>query len=121
MSGYKIKDIETLTGIKAHTIRIWEKRYDLITPDRTDSLIRTYTNDELVLLLNISILNKNGYKISKIASLKKDEIAQKVWALNTQKTIDSSTEKLILALVKLDESLFKTTLQEVIELSLIHI
>ena len=62
MSGYKIKDIETLTGIKAHTIRIWEKRYGLITPDRTESLIRTYTNDELVLLLNISILNKNGYK-----------------------------------------------------------
>ena len=115
MSGYKIKDIETLTGIKAHTIRIWEKRYGLITPDRTESLIRTYTNDELVLLLNISILNKNGYKISKIASLKKDEIAQKVWALNTKNTIDSSTEKLILALVKLDESLFKTTLQEVIE------
>jgi DNA-binding transcriptional MerR regulator len=115
MSGYKIKDLETLTGIKAHTIRIWEKRYGLITPDRTESLIRTYTNNELILLLNISLLNKNGYKISKIASLEEDEIAQKVWALNTNNTIDSSTEKLILALVKLDESLFKNTLQEVIE------
>ena len=115
MSGYKIKDLETLTGIKAHTIRIWEKRYGLITPDRTESLIRAYTNDDLILLLNISLLNKNGYKISKIASFEKDEITQKVWALKTKNTIDSSTEKLILALVKLDESLFKTTLQEVIE------
>lgn len=115
MSGYKIKDLETLTGIKAHTIRIWEKRYGLITPDRTESLIRTYTDDELVLLLNISLLNKNGYKISKIASLKKDEITQKVWELNTKDSVDSGTDKLILALLRLDESLFKTTLQELID------
>lgn len=53
MAEYKIKDLETLTGIKAHTIRIWEKRYGLISPERTETLIRTYSDEELTMLLKI--------------------------------------------------------------------
>ena len=65
MAKYNIKDLEKLTGIKAHTIRIWEKRYDLIQPDRTETNFRLYNNDQLKRLLNISILNKAGVKIFK--------------------------------------------------------
>ena len=63
MAEYKIKDIEILTGIKAHTIRIWEKRYGMLIPERTDTKIRTYTDADLSFLLNVSLLNKKGLKI----------------------------------------------------------
>lgn len=66
---YKIKDLEVLSGIKAHTIRIWEKRYGLLTPERTDTGIRVYDNQNLVKLLNVVVLNDAGLKISKIAKL----------------------------------------------------
>jgi DNA-binding transcriptional MerR regulator len=115
MAEYKIKDLETLTGIKAHTIRIWEKRYGLISPNRTDTQIRSYNDDELALLLNVSLLNKNGLKISHIAEMKPEQIAEKVWELKVNKSVDSSTEKLILALIELDEDLFKSTIQNLIE------
>lgn len=114
MAEYKIKDLETLTGIKAHTIRIWEKRYGLISPERTDTQIRTYNDEELALLLNIALLNKNGVKISHIAELKPEQIAERVWKLKGEKNTDNSTEKLILALIELDEVLFKSTLQNLI-------
>ena len=65
-SKYSIKDLEKLSGIKAHTIRIWEKRFGLIEPSRTDTNIRFYSNDDLRRLLNISLLNKHGIKISQI-------------------------------------------------------
>ncbi len=73
-SSFSIKDLENLSGIKAHTIRIWEKRYNLLEPERTDTNIRTYSLENLQKLLNVSYLNKNGYKISKIANLKKGDI-----------------------------------------------
>ena len=69
MGAYTIRELENLSGIKAHTIRIWEKRYGLIAPQRTSTNIRTYRDTELKKLLNISILNRNGLKISKIARL----------------------------------------------------
>jgi DNA-binding transcriptional MerR regulator len=74
VSSYKIKEIEVLTGIKAHTLRIWEKRYDLLTPSRTDTKIRTYSGDDLKTLLNIAILYESGWKISKIAALSNEEV-----------------------------------------------
>ena len=77
-NDFSIKDLENITGIKAHTIRIWEKRYNLLDPDRTDTNIRHYNLESLQKLLNISFLNNNGIKISKIAELKEDEIAAKV-------------------------------------------
>lgn len=115
MAEYKIKDLETLTGIKAHTIRIWEKRYGLISPERTETLIRTYSDEELTMLLNIAMLNKHGVKISKIAQMKPEQISSKVWDLMGEQSVDSCTEKFILALLNLDEALFKDTLQFLID------
>ena len=115
MASYKIKDLEILTGVKAHTLRIWEKRYDFIKPDRTDTQIRTYTDEELVVLLNVALLNKNGIKISKIADMSRDQIASKVVEVTSKKDPEVSQEKLLLALVELDEQLFRNTLQELID------
>lgn len=115
MASYKIKDLEILTGVKAHTLRIWEKRYDFIKPDRTDTQIRTYSDEELVVLLNVSLLNKNGVKISKIADMSRDQIATKVIEFTSKKDPEVSQEKLLLALVELDEQLFRNTLQELID------
>jgi DNA-binding transcriptional MerR regulator len=115
MAEYKIKDLEALTGIKAHTIRIWEKRYNLISPERTDTLIRTYTDEDLTNLLSVAVLNKNGIKISKIVDMGKEQISKKVWDLKFSKNENSSQEKLILALIELDEDLFRNTLQSLID------
>lgn len=73
-TNFSIKDLENLSGIKAHTIRIWEKRYNLLQPNRSDTNIRSYDIENLQKLLNVVFLNKNGYKISKIAELKPNEI-----------------------------------------------
>ncbi len=78
MRSYQIVELEKLTGIKAHTIRIWEKRYKLITPDRTDTNYRRYNDEQLKKLLNISTLISLGYKISHIAAFSEKEIVQKV-------------------------------------------
>ncbi len=115
MASYKIKDLEVLTGVKAHTLRIWEKRYDFIKPDRTETQIRTYSDEELVILLNVALLNKNGVKISKIADMSRDQIAKKVVEVTAKKDPEVSQEKLLLALVELDEDLFRNTLQELID------
>ncbi|MDP2060266.1 MAG: MerR family transcriptional regulator [Flavobacteriaceae bacterium] len=77
-SVFSIKDLENLSGIKAHTLRIWEKRYDLLQPQRTDTNIRYYNLVSLQKLLNIKYLNQNGYKISKIAKLSNVELAEKI-------------------------------------------
>lgn len=115
MAEYRIRDLEILTGIKAHTLRIWEKRYGLVQPDRTDTQIRTYTDQELTTLLNIALLNKNGLKISKIAEMSPDELYKKVCELKNDPVRDGSTELLILALVELDESIFHKTFDELID------
>lgn len=78
MAVYSIKDLEKLSGIKAHTIRIWEQRYGIIDPQRTKTNIRYYQDADLKLLLNIALLNKNGIKISKIAKMSQQEITAKV-------------------------------------------
>ena len=74
MYNYSIADLEKLSGIKSHTIRIWEKRYGVITPDRTDTNIRTYCDGDLKKLLNIALLNNHGLKISKISKLNEDDL-----------------------------------------------
>jgi len=111
-SNYTISDLETLSGIKAHTIRIWEKRYSIISPQRTETNIRFYSNDDLKHLLNISFLNKHGHKISKIADLDKTQIAEKVGSINI---VTSGNEEyidnLIVAMIDLDEALFEKILQ----------
>lgn len=77
MNSFSIKDIENLSGIKAHTLRIWEQRYRIIVPKRKDSLHRYFDNDDLKKILRISYLYHNGYRISKIAALSDDDILKR--------------------------------------------
>ena len=92
MNAFTIKDIENLSGIKAHTIRIWELRYSLLNPHRTDTNIRYYSNEELQKILNIALLNKYGYKISHIDRMTLDEMSEKIMAL----TQDNAQEERIM-------------------------
>ncbi len=92
-----------MTGIKAHTIRIWEKRYGIIEPRRTDTNIRYYTDEDLKKLLNISILNNNGWKISHIAELSGEQINEEVMLLaSTSNEAESLIEALLHATLELD-------------------
>ena len=115
MAEYKIKDLENLTGIKSHTIRIWEKRYRILSPDRTDTKIRTYSDSELTHLLTVSMLNRNGIKISKIAKLSQEDMNKLLWDIKVNKEPEYSMDKLLLSLVSLDEELFKQTLANLLE------
>ena len=82
--SFTIQDLEILTGIKAHTIRIWEKRYELLNPTRLNRNVRTYNLSDLQKILNVSLLYKSGYKISKISKLSDSQIAEetKTFALS---------------------------------------
>jgi DNA-binding transcriptional MerR regulator len=82
MNAFTIKDLENLSGIKAHTIRIWEQRYTFLNPQRTETNIRDYSNDELKTVLNIALLNKYGYKISHIDKMSEDEMKEKILSLS---------------------------------------
>lgn len=115
MAEYKIKDLETLSGVKAHTIRIWEKRYNLLSPDRTDTQIRQYSDEDLVILLNVCLLYKHGVKISHIANMDMPQIQSKVANIQGLHTTQDSYEQLILALLTLDENLFRNTLSALID------
>lgn len=108
MTGkYSIKDLEALSGIKAHTLRIWEQRYGILQPERTDTNIRLYSNEDLKVILNVSALNKHGLKISKIACLNKRELNEAVKQLTISSgDTDSLIDGLIVAMVDLDEALF---------------
>ena len=118
MGQYSIRDLEKLTGIKAHTIRIWEKRYGIVQPHRTDTNIRTYSDQDLRRLLNISILNHHGIKISRLAGLSDAEIEEKVMFVSQDPT-DSSVqiESLLMAMIQLDEKRFHEILNKVIMVS----
>ena len=114
--GYSIKDLETLSGIKAHTIRIWEKRYDLLKPERTDTNIRYYTDDDLKRMLNVSLLVRNGYKISKVAAWKEDDIKQTVLDVaKTKKTEEGYVDQLLLFMVNFDNVGFAALVNEIIK------
>ena len=111
MGNYSIKELEHLSGIKAHTIRIWEKRYSLIKPQRTTTNIRFYSDEDLKKIINVSLLNANGIKISKIAEMTHHQISDKILEI-TQKDNDSSIHinQLTLAMVDLDEEKFEISL-----------
>ena len=79
---YFIKDIENITGIKAYTLRIWEQRYGMLVPKRTETNIRYYEEDDLKYMMNIAILNANGVKISRIAQMDRDEVQQKTLSIS---------------------------------------
>lgn len=107
MAVYSIKDLEKLSGIKAHTIRIWEQRYGIIEPGRTQTNIRYYTDQNLKLLLNIALLNKNGIKISKIAKMADEEILEKVAAISEINfENDVQLDALTLSMIEMDEFKF---------------
>lgn len=82
MSGYSIKDLEYLSGIKAHTIRIWEKRYNLLDPDRSDTNIRSYSDEDVRKIMNVAMLVKNGYKISNVARFTNEKLNAEVLRTN---------------------------------------
>ena len=79
--SFTIKELESLSGIKAHTIRIWEQRYHFLKPSRTQTNIRTYNNEELKTLLTVALLNKYGYKISKIDEMHPEQRAREIMQL----------------------------------------
>jgi MerR family transcriptional regulator, light-induced transcriptional regulator len=97
MSTYTIKDLEKISGIKAHTIRIWEQRYQFLQPQRTETNIRTYSSDELKTILNVSLLNKYGFKISHIDKMSAEQMEEKILNLNQ---IDAQKERVVNALIK---------------------
>lgn len=107
MAVYSIKDLEKLSGVKAHTLRIWEKRYGIIQPKRTETNIRYYLDEDLKHVLNITFLNRKGMKISKIASLGKEDIEHKV-AEHTEVDIEfeNQLDGLTLSLLELNEYQF---------------
>ncbi len=96
MNSFTIKDLECLSGIKAHTIRIWEQRYSFLKPQRTETNIRYYTGDELKTVLNIALLNKYGFKISHIDKMNASEIHLKLQSLTD---IQAQQERQINALI----------------------
>ncbi|SNZ02051.1 B12 binding domain-containing protein [Flagellimonas pacifica] len=109
-SSFSIRDMENLSGIKAHTIRIWEKRYNLFAPERTTTNIRTYSLSSLQKLLNITLLYNNGYKISKIAKLEEAQIpvvVREIVSNNSEKSHAINAFKL--AMVNFDQTLFLNT------------
>lgn len=114
-SVFSIKDLENLSGIKAHTIRIWEKRYNVLEPMRTETNIRTYDLASLQKLLNITLLHNHGYKISKISKLEVDKISQMVKEIINEKSAKNhAISAFKMAMMNFDQTLFTTTYNELL-------
>ena len=112
MNAFTIKDLENLSGIKAHTIRIWEQRYNLLNPQRTDTNIRYYSNGELKTVLNIALLNKYGFKISHIDKMGPEGMKEKILALSQiQAQQERLVNELIGFMVEMDTDTFESKLQ----------
>lgn len=115
MYSFTIKDLENLSGIKAHTIRIWEQRYSFLKPGRTGTNIRFYSNDELKKLLNVALLNKYGFKISHIDRMNEGEMKEKILSLNQ---LEAQQERIVNTLIQdmvdLDMDSFENTLNNFI-------
>lgn len=112
-STFTIKNLENISGIKAHTLRIWEKRYNLLEPERTDTNIRRYSLESLKKLLNITLLYNHGFKISKIASFDENEIPLMVRDIALKSSSEQvSINALKLAMVNFDYDLFDATFDE---------
>lgn len=115
MHSFTIKDLENLSGIKAHTIRIWEQRYQFLKPSRTETNIRYYSNDELKKLLNIALLNKYGFKISHIDKMCEAELKEKILSLNGPEALQERVvNEMIQYMVDLDMEKLEETLDRYI-------
>ena len=113
---FSIKDLENLTGIKAHTIRIWEKRYNLLTPKRTETNIRYYDLKSFQKMLNVSFLNNNGYKISKIATIDENKLPLLVREIASQSNIENhAINTFKLAMLNFDQALFYNTYETLLK------
>ncbi len=113
---FTIKDIENLSGIKAHTIRIWEQRYSLLKPDRTGKNIRLYDDQQLKTILNIALLNKFGYKISHINNMSEDVISDKIISLTSSEAKNEITiNDLIDKMVKVEMEVFEELIDNFIK------
>ncbi len=111
MDAFTIKDLENLSGIKAHTIRIWEQRYNFLNPSRTDTNIRYYSNEELITLLNIALLNKYGYKISHIDKMEPIEMKERILSLTqSEAQLERIVNELIECMVDLRIEDFESVL-----------
>lgn len=118
MNAFTIKDLENLSGIKAHTIRIWEQRYSFLKPQRTTTNIRYYTNGDLKTILNISLLNKHGFKISHINRMKEDEIKSKILSLTHEEAIhERIINDLIQSMIDLELDVFEDILDSFIRIN----
>ncbi|MFZ9548511.1 MAG: MerR family transcriptional regulator [Sphingobacteriia bacterium] len=114
-SRYSIKDLERISGIKAHTLRIWEQRYNILTPERTQTNIRYYNNYNLKKIINVALLNNNGFKISAIAKMSDSELLKEVERfLNDYKKESDQVDHLVLCLMDLDESKFEQIMNNAI-------
>nr|WP_315248334.1 MerR family transcriptional regulator [uncultured Flavobacterium sp.] len=107
---FSIKDLENLSGIKAHTIRIWEKRYNVLEPMRTDTNIRLYNLASLQKLLNITLLHEYGYKISKIATFPEEKIPQLVREIISMKNSQNyAINSFKMSMMNFDQEIFFNT------------
>jgi DNA-binding transcriptional MerR regulator len=115
MNAFTIKDLENLSGIKAHTIRIWEQRYTFLRPQRTGTNIRYYNNEELKTILNVALLNKYGFKISHIDKMNEVEMKDRILSLSqVQAQQERIINDLIQAMVDMDIESFETILDNYI-------
>lgn len=115
MITYSIKDLERLSGIKAHTIRIWEKRYNFIIPKRTKTNIRYYDNDDLKHLLNAAALKRHGHKISVISDMSKAEMAEAVIEMTAVESDEALLiDDLIIAMIEFNARRFDKTINNAI-------
>lgn len=115
-SDFSIKDLENISGIKAHTIRIWEKRYKLLEPERTETNIRHYGLRSLQKLLNVAFLNSNGIKISKIAKLSNEEVSAHVREIASRGNIEHhAINAFKMSMFHFDQVLFYKTYMNLLE------
>ena len=115
MGQYSIKELEQLSGIKAHTIRIWEKRHKIIEPSRTATNIRFYSDLDLKKIINVSLLNTYGIKISKIADMSLDDVNKKVLELSElQNDKGVHIDQMVIAMLDMEEELFEKILNNLI-------
>jgi MerR family transcriptional regulator, light-induced transcriptional regulator len=113
MQEFTIKDLESFSGIKAHTIRIWEQRYGLLAPERTDTNIRKYTDRDLKFLLNVSLLINLGYKISQIAQLSDDAIRELIHQHTSKLQPDQQVHHMLkISMLNYDEALFNEVIEK---------
>lgn len=116
MNDFTIKDLENLSGIKAHTIRMWEQRYNFLKPQRTGTNIRYYSNEELKKLLNVALLNKYGFKLCHIDRMQPEEICRQILVLKDERALQEKVvNDLVRQMIDLDTDTFEATLTRYIQ------